>query len=109
MSINADYNGDGFISHGEAMKGSMEALIQAAGNLREILTRLESEIAPTFADWQSEDPTGGAKAVYDDCQRRWNEAITKLQEFLGRAGLGAGDVADIYQGGDRMAAQIMSG
>ncbi|MER6913311.1 hypothetical protein ABT354_16710 [Streptomyces sp. NPDC000594] len=109
MAINADYDGDGFISNTEAMQGSMEAIIAAANRTNEVITTLNSDIHPTLTAWQSEDPTDGAKPVFEDCQRRWNAAMEELQRCLGGAGEVVGNVAQIYKSGDRKAAQIMAG
>ncbi|GAA3776798.1 WXG100 family type VII secretion target [Streptomyces phyllanthi] len=109
MPINADYNGDGFISNGEAMRGAMDAVIAASNAVGQSLDYLEGEIYKTLAGWESEGVDGGAKKVYTDNQARWDAAAKDLQGFLTVAGQGIGQVADIYQQQDLQAMRTLGG
>lgn len=109
MPASADYNGDGFISNGEAMRGAMEGIIAASNAVGQCLDRLETEIFPTLQNWQSEGGDGGAKGVYEKCQQDWDRAAKELQAFLTQAGQGVGAVADIYRQQDLNAMRALGG
>ncbi|MFH8534000.1 WXG100 family type VII secretion target [Streptomyces tendae] len=57
-----------------------------------ILNELQMELAPLQQSWIGED-----KAVYEDVQKKWDNAVANIQNLLSQHAVLLGDIATNYK------------
>ncbi|MEK8145862.1 WXG100 family type VII secretion target [Streptomyces sp. M10(2022)] len=83
------------------MNNAADDMIQQTKAIDSILTNLEAELQELKATWEGED-----KAVYDQKQAAWNNAIEAMKTLLAKHSTLLTDVSESYKHSEKSLTQL---
>lgn len=92
MSPQADFSDGQIYVDYSSMQNAADDMIQQTKSIDSILTNLEAELQELQQTWEGDD-----KAVYNEKQAAWNNAVEEMKRILAENSALLTDVSGSYQ------------
>ena len=92
-----------FVNHGSVEQISQD-LANGVKKIDDRLNRLESELAPLKSDW-----IGSAQQAYEQAKKKWDNAISEMNQLLQQTSQAVSASNQEYQAADKRGAAAFGG